>query len=169
MVYGMRIPGTGRHEAHGIPTSATRHTQEFYPNNLDALRRKLSLNRLRGGDKKPEAGWPKTPHALSWALRRVSPNLRAAGIEVALPDKADKRRIITIIAAKVGETLPKTPTSPTAGKNPPDPSTFMAEGVGNVGTVGIQNPTLQSSDEGETDPEATTVVIDNDDDEEVPF
>jgi hypothetical protein len=128
-----------------------------------------TLNRLRGGDKKPEAGWPKTPHALSWALRRVSPNLRAAGIEVALPDKADKRRIITIIAAKVGETLPKTPTSPTAGKNPPDPSTFMAEGVGNVGNVGIQNPTLQSSDEGETDPEATTVVIDNDDDEEVPF
>jgi glutamate-1-semialdehyde 2,1-aminomutase len=48
MVYGMRIPGTGRHEAHGIPIGATRHTQESYPNDLEALRRKLSLNRLRG-------------------------------------------------------------------------------------------------------------------------
>jgi glutamate-1-semialdehyde 2,1-aminomutase len=49
MVYGMRIPGTGRHEAQGIPSSATRHTQESYPNDLDALRRKLLFNRLRGG------------------------------------------------------------------------------------------------------------------------
>ncbi len=49
MVYGLRIPGTGRLEAHGIPRSVTRHTQEFKPNKLAALERKLSLNRLRGG------------------------------------------------------------------------------------------------------------------------
>ncbi|MBK9745375.1 MAG: aminotransferase class III-fold pyridoxal phosphate-dependent enzyme [Chloroflexi bacterium] len=49
MVYGLHIPGTGRHEATGIPAAATKHTQEFYPNNLDQLRRKLMLNRLRGG------------------------------------------------------------------------------------------------------------------------
>jgi glutamate-1-semialdehyde 2,1-aminomutase len=49
MVYGMRVPGTGRREAIGIPGGSTTHTQECFPNDLDALRRKLWLNRLRGG------------------------------------------------------------------------------------------------------------------------
>ncbi|HEY9102614.1 aspartate aminotransferase family protein [Chitinimonas sp.] len=49
MVYGMRLPGTGRREATGIPRGATGATQECFPNDLDALRRKLWLNRLRGG------------------------------------------------------------------------------------------------------------------------
>ncbi len=49
MVYGMRVPGTGRREAHGIPRSATSHTQEVFPNELGTLRRKLMLNRVRGG------------------------------------------------------------------------------------------------------------------------
>jgi glutamate-1-semialdehyde 2,1-aminomutase len=49
MVYGMRIPGTGRREAIGIPRAATAYIQERFPNNLDSLRRTLLLNRLRGG------------------------------------------------------------------------------------------------------------------------
>jgi glutamate-1-semialdehyde 2,1-aminomutase len=49
MVFGLHIPGTGRFEAAGIPRSASKHTQEFYPNDLAALRRKLILNQLRGG------------------------------------------------------------------------------------------------------------------------
>ena len=49
MVFGLHIPGTGRLEAKGIPKGANRHTQEFYPNNLGALRRKLMMNRLKGG------------------------------------------------------------------------------------------------------------------------
>lgn len=49
MVYALHIPGTGRLEAKGIPRKANAHTQEFYPNNLDKLRRKLQMNRLRGG------------------------------------------------------------------------------------------------------------------------
>lgn len=49
MVYGLHIPGTGRREATGIPKAASKHTQEFYPNNLDQLRRKMMLNRLQGG------------------------------------------------------------------------------------------------------------------------
>lgn len=49
MVYGLHIPGTGRLEAKGIPRPASANTQEFYPNNLDRLRRQLQLNRLRGG------------------------------------------------------------------------------------------------------------------------
>ena len=49
MVYGMRIPGTGRFDAHGIPAGSTMHTQEVYPNDLNALEKTLKLNRLRGG------------------------------------------------------------------------------------------------------------------------
>jgi glutamate-1-semialdehyde 2,1-aminomutase len=49
LVYGMRLPSTGRMEAIGIPRGATAHTQECHPNDLDVLRRKLQLNRLRGG------------------------------------------------------------------------------------------------------------------------
>lgn len=49
MVYGLHIPGTRRLEAKGIPRGATRHTQEFFPNKLSALKRLLVLNRLRGG------------------------------------------------------------------------------------------------------------------------
>ncbi len=49
MVYGLRIPGTGRREATGIPRAATRGTSEFFPNSLKTLKRKLFFNRLRGG------------------------------------------------------------------------------------------------------------------------
>lgn len=49
MVYGMRLPGTGRREAIGIPAGSTAYTQECFPNDLGALRRKLWLNKLRGG------------------------------------------------------------------------------------------------------------------------
>jgi len=49
MVYGMRIPGTGRFEAHGIPRSCSKHTQEVWPNSIPSLERKLRWNLLRGG------------------------------------------------------------------------------------------------------------------------
>jgi glutamate-1-semialdehyde 2,1-aminomutase len=49
MVYGMRLPGTGKREATGIPSPALHYTQECFPNDLGALRRKLWLNRVRGG------------------------------------------------------------------------------------------------------------------------
>jgi len=49
MVYGMRIPGTGRFEAHGIPKAASRHTQEVWPNSIPSLEKKMRMNRFRGG------------------------------------------------------------------------------------------------------------------------
>ncbi len=66
MVYGLRIPGTGRREGVGIPRAATAHIQERFPNDLESLRRTLRLNRLRGGTAAvivepfgPESGtWP---------------------------------------------------------------------------------------------------------------
>ena len=49
MVYGLHIPGTGGFEAAGIPGGCRSHTQEFYPNDLNHLRRLLVRNRLVGG------------------------------------------------------------------------------------------------------------------------
>lgn len=49
VVYGLRVPGTGRREATGIPRGSTGKTQEVFPNELGTLRRKLMLNRFRGG------------------------------------------------------------------------------------------------------------------------
>ncbi|MHA2252256.1 MAG: aspartate aminotransferase family protein [Candidatus Kariarchaeaceae archaeon] len=49
MVYGLHIPGTRHFEAHGIPKSCSKHTQEVYPNDIDALKRKLTWNRIKGG------------------------------------------------------------------------------------------------------------------------
>jgi len=49
MVYGIRIPRTGTFEAHGIPKSYSKHTQEAYPNKIEAIERLLKINKLRGG------------------------------------------------------------------------------------------------------------------------
>lgn len=49
MVYGLRIPGTGRREAHGIPSDVSKYTHEVFPNDLDNLKLMLKLNKLRGG------------------------------------------------------------------------------------------------------------------------
>jgi glutamate-1-semialdehyde 2,1-aminomutase len=49
MVYGLRVPGTGRRDAVGIPRAAVARVQESFPHDLEALRRKLQFNRIRGG------------------------------------------------------------------------------------------------------------------------
>ena len=78
MVYGLHIPGTGRLEAKGIPRGANRHTQEFFPNNLAALRRKLIVNRLRGGTAAvilepvgPESGTRPVPYDFNRKVREL--------------------------------------------------------------------------------------------------
>ena len=47
--YGIRIPGSKFTQAHGVPLYLFKHTQEFFPNDLDSLERTLKLNQLRGG------------------------------------------------------------------------------------------------------------------------
>ena len=49
MVYGIRIPRTGNFEAHGIPKTYTKHTQEAYPNKIKAIEKLLKINKFRGG------------------------------------------------------------------------------------------------------------------------
>jgi len=47
--YGLRIPGIGALESHGIPKSCFKYTQEVYPNDIAALEKRLKRNRFRGG------------------------------------------------------------------------------------------------------------------------
>lgn len=49
LAYGMRIPGTKGTQAKGIPNYVFQHTDEFFPNDLEDLERKLKLNEMKGG------------------------------------------------------------------------------------------------------------------------
>lgn len=49
LAYGIRLPGTRHFESHGIPKHVFKYTQEFYPNDLNALEKVLKRNRWRGG------------------------------------------------------------------------------------------------------------------------
>ncbi len=49
MVFGMRIPGTGAFEAHGIPAGCLADTQEVFPNDAEGLERQLAQNENDGG------------------------------------------------------------------------------------------------------------------------
>lgn len=49
LAYGMRIPGTKGTQAKGIPNFIFKHTDEFFPNDLTDLEKKLKRNELNGG------------------------------------------------------------------------------------------------------------------------
>ncbi len=49
LAYGIRIPGSKWTQAHGVPRFCFKHTQEFFPNDLNDLEKKLRRNSLRGG------------------------------------------------------------------------------------------------------------------------
>ena len=49
LAYGIRVPGTKWTQAHGVPHFCFKKTQEFFPNSLKSLERKLRANKLRGG------------------------------------------------------------------------------------------------------------------------
>lgn len=49
LAYGIRIPGSKFTQANGVPLHTFKYTQEFFPNDLDDLERKLRFNMLRGG------------------------------------------------------------------------------------------------------------------------
>jgi len=49
LAYGMRIPGTKNLMSKGVPMFVFKHTDEFFPNDLKDLERKLKRNRLTGG------------------------------------------------------------------------------------------------------------------------
>jgi len=78
MVYGLHVPGTRRFEAKGIPGGCSRYTQEFYPHDLNQLRRIMVTNRLRGGTAAvilepvgPESGTRPVHHYFTQKVREL--------------------------------------------------------------------------------------------------
>ncbi|MDD3840277.1 MAG: aminotransferase class III-fold pyridoxal phosphate-dependent enzyme [Clostridia bacterium] len=49
LAYGIRVPGSKWTQAHGVPRFCFKHTQEFFPNDLNDLERRLRFNKARGG------------------------------------------------------------------------------------------------------------------------
>lgn len=49
IAYGIRIPGTKGIQSRGIPSYVFKHTDEFFPGDLEDLERKLKRNKLDGG------------------------------------------------------------------------------------------------------------------------
>lgn len=49
LAYGIRLPGIRHMEAHGVPKNCFKYTQEFFPNDIRDLEKKLWKNRFRGG------------------------------------------------------------------------------------------------------------------------
>ena len=49
LAYGIRVPGSKWTQANGVPRYCFKGTQEFFPNDLNDLERKLRMNSLRGG------------------------------------------------------------------------------------------------------------------------
>ncbi len=78
MVYGLRVPGTGRRDAIGIPRDCVSHVQESFPHDINAVRRRLQLNKLRGGTAAvivepvgPESGTRPVYKTFNQELRRL--------------------------------------------------------------------------------------------------
>jgi glutamate-1-semialdehyde aminotransferase/ribulose-5-phosphate 4-epimerase/fuculose-1-phosphate aldolase len=78
MVYGLRVPGSFRMNAKGIPWGATSRTRESFPHDLGQLKRKLIENRLRGGTAAvivepvgPESGTRPVPHDFNARVREL--------------------------------------------------------------------------------------------------
>lgn len=49
LAYGMRVPGTKNLQSPGVPMFVFKHTDEFFPNDLEDLEKKLKKNQLTGG------------------------------------------------------------------------------------------------------------------------
>jgi glutamate-1-semialdehyde 2,1-aminomutase len=49
LAYGMRVPGTKSLMSKGVPNFVFKHTDEFFPNDLEDLERKLWKNKMSGG------------------------------------------------------------------------------------------------------------------------
>ncbi len=49
LAYGIRVPGSKWTQSHGVPLYLFMHTQEFFPNDLDDLEKKLKINQRFGG------------------------------------------------------------------------------------------------------------------------
>lgn len=78
LVYGLRVPGTFRMNAKGIPFATTSHTRESFPHDLGQLKRKLVENKALGGTAAviveplgPESGTRPAPRDFNARVREL--------------------------------------------------------------------------------------------------
>ena len=78
LVYGLRVPGTFRMNAKGIPFATTSHTRESFPHDLGQLKRKLIENKALGGTAAviveplgPESGTRPAPRDFNAKVREL--------------------------------------------------------------------------------------------------
>jgi glutamate-1-semialdehyde aminotransferase/ribulose-5-phosphate 4-epimerase/fuculose-1-phosphate aldolase len=78
LVYGLRVAGSFRMNAKGIPFGATAGTRETFPHDLSTLKRKLFENRARGGTAAvvveplgPESGTRPAPRDFNAGVREL--------------------------------------------------------------------------------------------------
>lgn len=78
LVYGLRVPGSFRMNAKGIPFAATAGTRESFPHDLGTLKRKLLENKARGGTAAvvveplgPESGTRPAPYDFNAGVREL--------------------------------------------------------------------------------------------------
>jgi hypothetical protein len=91
------------------------------------------LEKLSGiaGEKAAQSRrWPKTPHGVSGALRRLAPSLREHGVVIEFPSKTDKTRTHAI--QEVEEDRKQTPETPTTPK--PSKTEDETSGVSKIQT-----------------------------------
>lgn len=69
LAYGMRVPGTKGLMSKGVPNFVFKHTNEFFPNDLEDLERKLKANQLDGGTAAVYIE-PMGPESGTWPLSR---------------------------------------------------------------------------------------------------
>ncbi|MFT4108099.1 aminotransferase class III-fold pyridoxal phosphate-dependent enzyme [Propionicimonas sp.] len=84
MVVGLRVPGTWRMNAKGIPLGATADTREAFPESLGELKRKLIENKVRGGTAAvivepvgPESGTRPVPEDYNAKIRELCDEFNA--------------------------------------------------------------------------------------------
>jgi glutamate-1-semialdehyde 2,1-aminomutase len=77
-VFGMRVPGVGPLDAHGIPAGSYQFTKEVFPNDIDAMLKQLEENEKDGGTAAviveplgPESGTRPVLHDYNKQLREL--------------------------------------------------------------------------------------------------
>jgi hypothetical protein len=96
--------------------------------------------RLKAGGSRSASVLPKSPRAMSGAIRRLAPSLRMVGIHVDFGERTNKARLITIrLAEREGEApSPPSPPSPDAA-TPVAPNDLRGDGPGD-GRVTVAPP-----------------------------
>ena len=94
------------------------------------------LNRMADDLTQRQRSWPKSPRALSNALRRLAPNLREAGIDIIHEQTSGTKSVKSITIRKMGESF----DAKDACDAPEAPASQSAESVADFPPVSKRGP-----------------------------